>query len=413
MLLFWRIRYLDTRDKQFKDRDLWLETNELELPARATVELCYRLQDSGGRREMLRYRSLFRESKHAEADLNELVQRHGGMGSVFLHDYFEDEDGKELSSKRMAVILTGRPDAVMFPAGARQHDIDYALADKRPVPIDEISLNDEELSVLGYFARDLREMLASAFFKEGPGTLTSSDGSSPSLHTSTTDEEIRSFVTTFRRLYMKGEPAGFVKAVSVFAGVTQGYPLGQWVNGVAGEYEAALEKQPDFVPLVGRKNWPFSRKRLIDVFLYTQYAHQPDSQRARQFQECLAAVGNRRPLLTWLFLTELWACSLHMRNAGVIVADFYDRYREHHNLSVNVLAPVASDNPGIGTLEKKQDREERLFDEAVEKLGGDLWKEHGSPEGGPSQFAQQARRQLTACMDKSGLDRSNTEAQCQ
>jgi hypothetical protein len=28
MLLFWRIRYLDTRDKAFKDRDLWLDTTD-------------------------------------------------------------------------------------------------------------------------------------------------------------------------------------------------------------------------------------------------------------------------------------------------------------------------------------------------------------------------------------------------
>ena len=101
MLLFWRIRYLDTSDKQFKDRDLWLETDELELLTRAAVKLCYRLQDSGRRREMLRYRHLFREKKHSDADLNELVQRHGGMGSVFLHDYFEDENGDELSNKRI------------------------------------------------------------------------------------------------------------------------------------------------------------------------------------------------------------------------------------------------------------------------------------------------------------------------
>jgi hypothetical protein len=30
MLLFSRIRYLDTRDKQFRDRDVWLETNDLD-----------------------------------------------------------------------------------------------------------------------------------------------------------------------------------------------------------------------------------------------------------------------------------------------------------------------------------------------------------------------------------------------
>ena len=223
MLLFWRIRYLDSRDQSFKDRDLWLETDTLDAVTRAAVELCSQLKDSGRQRGWLQYRHLFREENLSEAELNERVGRHGGMGSAFVHDYFEDENGRELSPKRMAEILTGNPDAVMFPAGARRHDIDYALADKRPIPIDQVTLSADDLRILGYFARDLREMLAAAFYKDGPGTLTSVGNADPELQTAVTDEEIRSFVTIFRRLYMKNEPAGFVKAVGVFARVTQGY----------------------------------------------------------------------------------------------------------------------------------------------------------------------------------------------
>src|SRR4051812_21386560 len=116
----------------------------------------------------------------------------------------------------MAVALTGDPDAVLFPAGTEQHIIEYALAERRPIPIYKISLSQDQLKILGYFVRDLRELLASAFYKDGPGELTSTDSRGPTLQTAVSDEEIRSFVTIFRRLYMENEPANFLKAVAVF-----------------------------------------------------------------------------------------------------------------------------------------------------------------------------------------------------
>ncbi len=398
MLLFWRIRYLDSRDRAFKNRDLWLETDRLDAVTRAAVELCSQLKDSGRQREWLQYRHLFQEEKLSGEELNKRCERHGGMAPVFLYDYFEDENGQELTRKRMAEIVTGDPDAIMFPAGARQHDIDYVLADKRPIPIDQIKLSADDLRILGYFTRDLRELLSSALHKDGPGSLTSMGKADPQLQTAVTDEEIRSFVTIFRRLYMKNEPAGFLKAVAVFAGATQGYPLGNWIAGVGGEYEADLQKRPDLIPYVGRENWPFTRKRLIDVFLYTRYAHQPDDKRTRQFEECLAAVGNRQALLTWLFLSTMWECSLRMRSAGAIIADFFDRYRQVHGVACDILMSVARENPGIGKLEKREDREQRLLEESVSKLALQMWKDRGCPDGGPAQFEEDARRGLRSAL---------------
>ena len=398
MLVFWKIRYLDARDKKFKDRNLWLDTGSLDPVTKAAVELCNEVKDSGSGRNMLRYRHLFREYDYSRTELNERFRRHGSMSSVCLPDYAEDENGNELTNKQMAVILTGNPNANMFAAGAKQHDIDYVLADRRPVPIDQISLCQEQLNVLGYFDRDLREMLASAFYRDGPGTLTRCGDKFPRLQTAVTDEEISSFVMIFRRLYMKSEPAGFLKAVSLFSNVIEDYPLCGWIKGVGGQYEKELAKKPDFVPFAGGENCCFSRKRLIDVFLYTQYAHQPDERRARQFQECLASVGGRRPLLMWLFLTELRTCSLHMRNAGVIIADFYDRYCQYHKVSCDVIMSMCSNNPGIGTLEKKESRQARILREKAEELAMTIWKNSGRPEGGPTHFINQALEQLKAAV---------------
>jgi hypothetical protein len=396
MLFFWRIRYLDTRDKQFKDRDLWLNTDELDPATKAAVELCHDVRDSRSRREMLRYRHLFWEKEYSNAELNDLCQRCDRMSAFSIDDYFEDENAKELTRKELAEALTGSPTAIMLPAGTKEYHIEYMLADRRPVALDQVSLSDEHLSVLAYFTRDLRELLASVFYREGPGTLTGAD---PTLQTAVSDEEIRSFVTIFRRLYLKKEPANFVKAATLLSQTLASYPVGKWIKGAAHDYEAELMDKPVFVPFLDRGTCLFSYKRLIDVFLYTRYAHQPDVKRVRQFQECLAAVRNRRGLLTWLFLTALWKCSLHIRNAGLFIAGFYDGYCEQHGATPHVLGSVSSENPGIGTLEKKQDRIERILNEKADELARAIWAQRGSPSGGPTQFLAEARDQLRATLE--------------
>src|SRR5262245_14807889 len=127
MLLFWRIRYLDCRDKQFKNRDLWLNTDTLDPVTKAAVEATYALDDSG-RRAMLRFRHLFQEERPDENSL-------AFDGAFCVSGYFEDEASQELSYKRMAVVLTGDQQAVFFPPGTRQHDAEYCLAEKPPIDL--------------------------------------------------------------------------------------------------------------------------------------------------------------------------------------------------------------------------------------------------------------------------------------
>jgi len=76
--------------------------------------------------------------------------------------------------------------------------------------------------------------------------------------------------------------------------VTEGYPLGKWIVGVGAEYERELQKPPGFVPYVGQGKFPFARKRLIDVFLYTQYAHQPSDDRTRLYRLKISSAGPRQ-----------------------------------------------------------------------------------------------------------------------
>lgn len=138
----------------------------------------------------------------------------------------------------------------------------------------------------------------------------------------------------------------------------------------------------------------FTRKRLIDVFVYTQYAHQPDERRQRQFGECLKEVNDLKPVLTWLFLTEMWKACLKIKCAGKVIAGWFDRYCEHHGVSHDIHPSVAESNPGIGAKEKEADRKARLIREKAETLAADIWRQQGSPPGGPAQFLYAAKRQL-------------------
>ncbi len=368
MLIFWGIRFLDRTDKRFKDRDMYLDTATLPPALQAAVELLADLNTHSHERDWLRFRAHFMEE--TKTDVGEArLNAAGQIKSVSLSDSLEDECGNEMTSQEMVLILTGSPTAVAIPSGAKQHDIDYMFAEKPPVPIAEVSLSAEDLRVFGYFLRDCQELRDSTLMKEGPGVI-SSGGMLPGLpnsdyhhQTAVTDEEIRSFVTIFRRLYMCREPGNFQKAVDLFAHTVGDHQLGTWMKGTSEEYNARLKATPEDRPFLSGKTVTFSVKRLIDVFLYTQYAHQPDMNRERQFIECLQEVGERRNFLTWLFLREVWKCSLKIGNAGRVIAGWFNQYCDHHGITPDILNSLQSEHTGLGAAEKKEVRKDRLFRE--------------------------------------------------
>lgn len=397
MMLLWRVRYLDSRDKLFKDRDLWLDTDKLDPADKAAVEACHDLKDMGGNREMVRYRHLFREHKYSENDLKDPFAGHCSMSSFCLPDYFEDESGEELTPKRMAFILTGNPNAYMFPPGTKKHDIEFILAPRSDLDLLRIRIPQVDLNALAYFSRDVRELRASSLLAEGPGKITGAGWMEPVAQTSVSEEEIRAFVTVFRRLYMANEPGNFPKAAEAFARAVRGHPVGRWVQGVAGEYDRELNSLPNMILFVEKDRVAFKRKRLIDVFLNTQYAHQGDEKRERQYAECLAQVSGRREVLFWLFLTSIWECALLIVKAGVQIAPFTQEYCKCHNLTPGAVRPAA-EYVAMGQLEKRHDREARILGQKAEELAMTLWKNARCPAGGPTQFLCQAREQLRAAM---------------
>lgn len=396
-MLLWKIRYLDRSDKQFKDRFLYLHTKKLDPVTRAAVELIVENKSSRTEREILKFRHLFTEG--SLEDVRDNPDDWDKFSTVFLIDYCEDEAGKELTPDEMAQIVTGSPTVRAIPRGARQHDIDLMFAEPEPIPLAEVSLSPEAARLLGYFVRDLQEMLNSAFMRDGPGTLTTS-GVIPTLTTAVTDDEIRSFVTIFRRLYMTGrhDPASFVKVVPIFLMAIGDHPYGKWVEGAAKEYKRHLTTSPDARPMIPTVT--FATELLIDVFLYTQYAHQPNEERQRQFEACLTELNGKRAALVWLFLTEMWQCAMEIRNVGKGIAWWFTHYCQHHGISSDVLNSLRDDHAGLGADEKEADKQQRLFREKVEQLAVELWEQNGRPFGGISPFLATAREQLSRTLQR-------------
>ena len=398
MILFWRIRYLDRRDRHFYDRDLWLDTDSLPPKRRAEVEAIYEARELLPDAAVLKLLHLFKERSEVEADIHALVQRSGAFGGFSLPHYFEDENGHQIEEHKLGAVVRGEPNIITFPPGMRPHDIEFALARTAPPPIESLTIQEPDLRLFAYFDRDIKELSQSALMREGPGRLVSRGNAAPDLQTATTDEEIRSFVTIFRRLYMDKEPANFLESVDVFCRIVGDHPLAKWVRSEADLYSRSLQEAPDLVPLLVRGRDLPTRKRIIDVYLYTRYAHQPDARRTRQFADCLRAVDGKVSMLMWLFLVTVWETAWHMRNAGGSLQSLLAAYCRHHSIDPPALASVSQDSPRIGTLESKDARIHRIVEEKSQALARDLWEERGCPPEGPEQFLPEAQSVVWAML---------------
>jgi hypothetical protein len=383
MMLMWKIRYFDRIEKQFKDRYLHLRTEALDFVTRAAIELATENKSGRTPRAILRFRHLFRETSLEEVPKD--WQNWKGMRGIGTENYFEDQNGNEFHLSELA--------------NSSSNQNDKQKTNPTPIPLEEVQLAQEEIRLFGYFTRDFKEISDSTLMKEGPGTLSSfayETGHGPfpyTFETALTDDEIRSFVTIYRRIYMDSEPANLKKAVSLFVRVVGDHPHTRLLQSFASEYEAHLSSLCTKLPGPGSA-CQFTIKRLIDVFLYTQYAHQPDEKRQKQFKECLIEVQGNHSHLTWMFMYAIWSSSIHIINSGRVINNWLKRYCTYHGVFPDVLNSLRHEGVGFGALEKKDDIETRLFREKVEILEVELWKQAGRPEGGPVQFRLMAQDQL-------------------
>ncbi len=407
MHLLWVVDCLDRSDRQFKRRDLFLDTKTIDSVTKAALELELEVNGGDNNRAIRKYRNLFREVEiESVVDWPSDIEE---FRTFSIEDYVEDQNGTELSEKETAEILTGSPHAVMIPHGYKQHDIDFLLSEKKPLRIADINLSPDHLKLFGYFVRDWRELARSAFLTEASETVSireyrpsanavfeaAQSDCAPVLTTAVSDDEIRSFVTIFRRLYMEREPACFLKAAELFSELHGDNSVAKWVAETATAYKRDLDSKPDGRPFVSEDKCDFTTKRLIDVHIYSQFAHQPDPKRQQQYKECLSAIHDQQSVLTWHFLSKLRKVSSQILNAGRKIVLWFESYCGHHKVTADVLASLLDQNPGIGFKEKKSAKRARLFREKTEELAAGLWKEKGRPLGGPMQFLDEAHEHLS------------------
>lgn len=397
MLLIWKIRYLDRPSREMQDRELWLDTSTLDPVTRAAVELSKELDGHDHEKRVARFRSLFQEKIYTQNEVTAIFDSYGKMDCFSIPDYFENETGEKIS--KYSILSALRPEHAenkkssvteeenKHPYRAREGGFNMA----------DVTLNQSQIASLGYFTRDLRELIFSEFVKEGPGKFVVK-GSESYVQTSTTSDEIKSFITTFRRLYMTGEPGSFVKAVDVFSSIPNAASSGlaTWLSET---YKNELEKPVEGLQ-AENSSLPITKKLLIDAFIYTQYAHQPDNRRTKQFNRCLQAVEGNSSRLVWLFLTTVWQMTFPIRNAGKEIVSFYEKYIQLNEESDNIVVSVVDNNPGIGSLEKKSAREDRLFREKAEDISIELWKEKGRPRQGHAVYFEEACRSLKQALER-------------
>lgn len=377
------------------DRALWLDTSSLDPVTKAAVELSRELDVHDHEARIIRFRNLFQEKTYDVDEFSSLCNCSGGVDCFFVPEYFEDEKKNPISKNTILRLLNSKESESEKKSDKRVNVKRTKEIKTEDFTITDVILDQDQLASLGYFTRDLVELSSSEFLKESPGTFVSK-GSETTVKTAATSDEIKSFVTTFRRLYMTREPGSFVNASKIYLSVAPPTftSLAIWfIDG----YNSQLQQQVEGL----ETTQPISKKLLIDAFIYTQYAHQPNKRRTEQFNRCLKAVEGNSSRLVWLFLSTIWQMTFSIRNAGKEIVSFYDEYIRSNEEESNLVVSVIDNNPGIGSLEKKSVREKRLLQEKAEDIAIELWKEKGRPPPGHAIYFEESRRRLEEAMSGS------------
>ena len=234
--------------------------------------------------------------------------------------------------------------------------------------------------------------------KEKPGKLTKKGNQASTFATALNHEEVRSFVTIYRRFQLEREPANLNKTVALFRRYVRDHPFATLVENLATQYRNHLTSPCRGFPMFHPNPCTFTTELLIDAFIYTHYSHQPSKEREREFNECLAEVQGNIDHLTCLFMVELWTSSINILNVGRQIEGWFRHYCEFHGVTPVVLESLGRQNIGFGALEKVDQRDARILFENMEKLAFELWEAAGRPEGGPSHFQSMACEQLNKAL---------------
>jgi hypothetical protein len=397
VILVFTVIVVNRKNLDHTKKHLILNTNSLEPTIRAAVEFIAEDATAKSNRQILKYRHLF------TVELTDSTQHmRESVTTVGPSIYREDEAGNEISENDFFGILSGNPNAMVIPHGFEDHDVELMFSNRKPLPLAQGILSQNEVRLLGIFQRDIQELQESNFFINAPGTLTTvgvtrlSPAQSMKLATPCNDEEIRSYVTIFRRLYMTSsrDPANLSLIVPIAGRALGDHPYGIWLEKTFESYSNHLKSKQKIWPFGPLFECTFTTRELIDVFLYSQYSHQPDLKKEQEFDSYIDEMTGNRDLLTWLFLTEIHHLGRKMKSISTGILPWFCHYCAHNNCKPSVLDSIHKVIPGIGAQEKQEDRRKRLIEEKAKELAFRFWSDAGEPNGGPELFLDAARKKI-------------------
>lgn len=379
----------------WKDRWFTLDTNELDSVQKHRIEFLVESQGLNSK-TFREWRSLFHQSDEPMSvdRLNECMD-HIQCFSIDDDRYCEDDEGNGLSLQQGLRIVTQDDALIVFPPATRPHDVALRIGDNCPVPEDPLAFfqfKQSEVNGLALFLRDIKELRQNPFY-ERHATMRSV-GDELTLETISVDL-IRSFITIFRRLYMSGkhDVGNFRDSCDVYCSRFWNKRVIDWVAEERRLYDEFLQAPAAKIAST-QPVFSFSNKRLIDVFLYTRFAHHPSEERTRQLKQMRNEVGSDE-WLEFMFYEVIQQAAIIYSNVSQYIAFEMDGYWK-----VGGLQPSADTTPfcnggdrGV-LLTAKEEAEERIRKRA-EKLGEDLWNNAGCPANELPRFVQDAVRQLS------------------
>lgn len=248
-LVYWKIRCVNTKTKKLFDRDLVLDLQSL-TPAE-TKDMLEILKHSSNYSKIIRYRLKFHEA--SQNFLEETVNDFSSSNSIFLPDYFEDEEGNGLDQIGLMRHLSGQEKPVIL--GNVNSILQLGPSSLR----NKLDWEHKHSDTLAHFLQVNSQISNSRWIKEDCNLT--HDGNKLSSKVPSFESLIY-VATYFRQLYSQKDKL-FRSACDIYIRFVDNEAKQSWVKNERDIFFKKLNECPLFCDLDGIRN-----EDMIEAFLY-------------------------------------------------------------------------------------------------------------------------------------------------
>lgn len=285
MILIWIIDTL-TADNQRSRVFLYCRTSSIRDPiSRCQLEF---LAAVGNERshKLLDFRKHFNPQKIAIDD--------EGISTVFIDDYWEDENGNTVPPKKAWNRLFKIPEHCIRLSSTETHwlNLQVSLLNREPLFGSSVpKLADYEIRQLRLFMSDAEELHRSRFYSQQSSFSLSHRGDEPYKLVTIDAEHIGHFVALFRKLFAQSEHANYIKLSQTIGKHFRGTPFGEWQIGDREKLDKHLSSNKVGTWPINDREFSFNNEKLVYAFLYSKYLHQPDVEAENSLRKMAAEFG--------------------------------------------------------------------------------------------------------------------------